>query len=246
MSEPIVAPEPGQAVKINVFDRLAVGTKAIGDLMNFDLAANIDASYFVTDHFCSFPGIIIGGDLHIQGNTSSAKLASARVPPIRDSRFYVVVLGDLVVDGDLELLRYNSLLVTGKVKARAIYGTASNLVGLQSVVASELIAIDDGDERCRVYAKSMEAPLVVRIGCQTDWPFSIDGSIAYDVNDVDLAALRYALGVIVPTQPTNGPSHRYGALAAIIKAGQTTLFTRTYLAAYWGVCWQNALQPSLR
>lgn len=216
-------PAPGHVVELNE----SADWRPLAALVDFDFDDRLDddALLFTGQ---AMAGVIIGGDVHVTGSVSSSELPFGRPgftprETKESKRYFVVVLGDLIVDGDLKVVQYNDLLVTGRLRAKTIRGASANLIVKGRVEAEELICYEDSEEGGILYGASFHTPLLVRLGCENDVEQTVDGRLVADSDRADRSALRMAVYDLKSIDASSSLD-LYRAIASLIEAGKGKTF----------------------
>jgi len=168
---------------------LHVGEEAcwerVSQLISVDLEEALGDDAMAILGYCS-RGLILGGDVHVEGDVSSADLPTV-FPGFEgegDGRYFVVVTGDLRVSGSLRIRQYNDLFVAGDVVASSIHACSANAVVKGPVSARDIVCLEDSDEGGVFFAERFITPLLVRIGCNHD--------VAPDVSGLEATSVHHA------------------------------------------------------
>ncbi len=202
----------------------------IQELVDFDFQGVLEEAgeHFIQDQK---PAVIIQGDLHIEGDVTSADLAEGKPGYKEDEdreHCTMIVLGNLTVTGHLNIVQNAQLFVTGRVTARTIRGCSANLIAKGAIEARELICFEESEEGGVLYGASIRTPLCVFLGHEFDVPNEIDGEQASTVFAEQHQALTQAAAAL-----TREPRVAYGVflqVAKLIAAGRALEFVDAYRA----------------
>lgn len=148
---------------VSELGKAAVDFGAIGKLIDFNFEVGLDD----TDTFTrAWPAVLIGGDLVIDGDVTSKALPMGLEGfTLNDANgYFVIVLGDLLVRGNLEVTQYYSLVVAGDVEVHSYRSHSGNFVGTGELRARDLICIEANEEGGIFRPSKASAPAWVRAG----------------------------------------------------------------------------------
>lgn len=205
--------------------------------LDFDEALGEAGEYFTRDEK---PAVIVGGDVHVEGDVSSAALAEGkegyRPDDDRDS-FTMIVLGDLTVTGTLDVVQNAQLLVTGSVKARVVRGCSANLVAKGTIEAEELVVFEQSEEGGLLFGETIRTPLLVQLGSELDLEteLEVEGETASDAEGEQKRALTRAAAALTRQPEAAHGLRLYNQIADLIIKGEAQGFADAYRAELSGV-----------
>ena len=183
-------------------------------------------------------GVVIAGDVHIDGDVSSEQLPIGRTgfadrANSDDKHYFVVILGDLTVTGHLKVEQYYDLFVTGQVRARSIEHHSANLVVKGKLVATDLILTCENEEGGILNTSSLFTPLWVTVGdgeVLNDLA-PTEGRFASSIIDDHAAALMAAATEVSGEVVDSRGYELYSAIQRCITEGKAAAFVAAFVKA---------------
>lgn len=135
----------------------------VSSYLGFDMEALEDKHRCLYMQKYVYPGSVIDGDVRLEGNVTSEDLryAHSEDEHALDSG-YVVILGDLYVDGCLEVVQEHDMFVAGSVHARALISNSANTLVRDTLTIEELVWLETSEEGGWLWAPVWQTPLMVR------------------------------------------------------------------------------------
>lgn len=225
MQHEALRPQPGM---VNEADH-EVSAETIGELIGFDFDDVLDDPDPITEVVAD--NVIIGGDLHVDGPINSKQLPQGK--PGYTGQFEkhrVVVLGDLVVDGDLEIEQYFDLFVAGTVSAHSIRSCSANFVATGDVTVRDLVCTESSDEGGIFYTPRLHARAWFSIGSEFDDEPEYTGEFALGLDDEGRRRMHDAASVVAGERIDSTGLSLWGDLSRLIEAGHAARLTQAFLA----------------
>lgn len=165
-------PDPENVIEL---DGDAVSFDAIGGLIGLDFEEELSTPDALTGTL--WPAVIIGGDLCVEGDVSSRALPAGLEGFTRkDSEgHFIIVLGNLVVRGNLEVEQYFDLIVAGDVDAHSYRSHSGNFVATGELRARDIICTEANEEGGIFQPRKARAPAWVRVGNYYDDRVDFEG-----------------------------------------------------------------------
>ncbi|MFK8001541.1 MAG: hypothetical protein AB8H86_18240 [Polyangiales bacterium] len=165
-------PDPGKVIEL---DGDAVSFDAIGALIGLDFEEELTTPDALIGTL--WPAVIIGGDLLIEGDVSSKALPAGLEGYTRkdSAGHFIIVLGNLVVRGNLEVEQYFDLIVAGDVDAYSYRSHSANFVATGELRARDIICTEANEEGGIFQPRKARAPAWVRVGYYYDDRVDFEG-----------------------------------------------------------------------
>ncbi len=218
-----------------------VGVETLAELIGFDfegLAEELDGEEGVLEE--AWGGVIIGGDLTIVGDTTSERLPNGlggfgEGYPVSDEgyfpSYFIVVLGDLTVDGTLEVEQYRDLYVQGNINVKSYLSTSGNLICSGTLTAQDIICTNATDEGGIFRPSEAVAPAWVSTSDPNYFMFEDLGfenpRVVADDSSPDRVRVREVVSQVLGESAAED-AQLWNALTECVKAGKARDFVEAY------------------
>ena len=219
-------------------ERDGVGLETLAELVGFDLEE-------LSDNDLEGPleeawgGVIIGGDLTLRGNTTSGALPQALAdftgfPESEEGYFpvyFIVVLGNLFVEGNLQVEQYRDLYVKGNVEVGSFASHSANFVCMGTLTARTLICTNPTDEGGLFRPSEVAAPAWISTGDPNYTIFEdveLQSGEHVDASDETVRARASAAASRALEEPESESQSLFRAIVGCMRAGKGAAFLEAY------------------
>ena len=218
-------PKDGHVIELD-----AAEYEAIGELLGFDFEEELEEADPIIGE--ELPAVIIGGDLHFDRNMNSKDLAKGLkgfTGEHSDEGHWVVVLGNLTVNGNLIVEQCFDLMVSGTVNVHSYISHSANFVSPSHLTARDVILTEANEEGGIFQPRSASAKAVICTNYYFDdaWELTAGEVInADELNGTDVERARCAVFKVLDKPQAEGSL--WFQFEECIEAGKIDAFLDAY------------------